>query len=777
MNREYTAEELSSKWGITVKSVTDLTYFENFEETTDHLIDPSKFRQTLKIEIFENGKQAVLDAIKIAEQSNDVYSARPNYIFYPELSAVTNSVNDTDLPQDIDPRIITPAPTNDPYSFFQYALDNSNIQQAWDITMNYEVKVGVLDTGIDGTHPDLDGKIALFAGHNYTSDEGDQWVDTNGHGTHVAGIIAAEINNGIGIAGVCDKVSLTSYRVVEICTGCGDSKCSGYHILTDWVVSAIVDAALNDIPILNLSLGGYGSASGSDLQAAMEWYRGLLVCSAGNGKKNDLGDFIGVNTDLPENYHVPSGCDGDNIISVASIDEYDQLAGDSNFGVETVDIAAPGVDIISTVPMANCPENCTDPLHAGIYRGYHQNSGTSMAAPYVAGIAALLKSYDYTLTTAEVKRFILEGATPVSALQGKILTGGKVNAYNSLILAINYSSVAQYGDLFTGCFTNDMNQPQVACFKKISSTQTNILIWDIVNGTVQFDNPTVAWIGDAAYNFLNDRVTVGDFNGDGFDDLAALYNVNGLSRVYVWRGGFTGFTKMTSNEIPLIISSEYAIGKVTAGDYNGDGKDDIAAFVNTGKESVGLYLWLGTSTTLSYQGSVWSESRAQEGFFDYKDSIVTGDFNNDGYDDIALLTCRLYMTHIDIYVWYGSNSGLQNSTCVAVYVDHNMELTVAPLLVGDFNGDGYDDLAAVYDYTNDDLSIFVWYGKATGFEVREHEFFNDYFYAVSLEGRVFVVDYNNDGKDDIMGFYDFNGENQALYKWYLLPSGYFAWQQ
>jgi subtilisin family serine protease len=247
----------------------------------------------------------------------------------------------------------------------------------------------VVDSGIDHHHPDIrnnmwasqDGRY----GWNFLDDNGDA-MDATGHGTHVAGTIGAVVNNFIGIAGVSLHVKIASLKI-------------GNHTFDLASAIAAIDYAnQNNIPILNNSWGGhYYSPS---LKHAIEQYDGLFVASAGNyGADNDY--FF----DYPTSYG------SDNIISVAASNQNDHLASFSNFGVESVDIAAPGTDILSLAPNG----------------GYDYQKGTSMAAPHVAGAAALLKSYRPDLSALDIKSIILSSVDKHPHFYGKIRSGGVLN--------------------------------------------------------------------------------------------------------------------------------------------------------------------------------------------------------------------------------------------------------------------------------------------------------------------------------------------------------------
>lgn len=289
--------------------------------------------------------------------------------------------------------------SNDPLYKYLWGIKKINTPLAWNYTTgSSEVVVGVIDTGIDYNHQDITENMwispnkKLFYGWNF-ADNNDNSIDTDGHGSHVAGTIGAVGNNGIGITGVCWNVRVASLKF-------------GLDIAS--AIAAIDFANSFNIQILNASWGG--RAYSYTLKYAIEHYNGLFIASAGNN---------GANNDIEPIY--PASYDSDNIISVAATDPYDTLARFSNYGVESVDIAAPGTDILSL----------------DLDGGYSPLNGTSMAAPHVAGVAALLKSYLPSISTSSLKNIILSSVNRNINLEGKILTGGLLDV-NAMFELLNY---------------------------------------------------------------------------------------------------------------------------------------------------------------------------------------------------------------------------------------------------------------------------------------------------------------------------------------------------
>lgn len=287
---------------------------------------------------------------------------------------------------------------NDTNRSSQWGLDKININDGWTIsTGSNTVKVGIIDSGVDASHQELSINSTLSKGYitGYTN----PGVDNIGHGTNVAGIIGAATNNQNGMSGICWNVDLISLRVV----------CDANGNFDNWAIrSAIIYAKNNGIDILNMSFGN--SSSNLLIKNAISNYSGLIVASAGNDTR-----------DNDTNPHYPSGYPYNNIISVGSSDSSDAISNFSNFGQTTVDLFAPGSSIYTTDKV---PSN---------YRYAH---GTSFAAPHVTAVAALIKSTNPSLSAIQIKNIILNNVDAIPSMTNKCVSGGRLNAYSSLLAAI-----------------------------------------------------------------------------------------------------------------------------------------------------------------------------------------------------------------------------------------------------------------------------------------------------------------------------------------------------
>jgi alpha-tubulin suppressor-like RCC1 family protein/subtilisin family serine protease len=279
-------------------------------------------------------------------------------------------------------------------------------QQAWDLTTgSSEVVVAVIDSGIDYTHPDLAGNIWSNPGMDYFNNDADPF-DDHGHGTHVAGTIGAVGNDGTGVVGVNWNVKLTACKFLS---AMGNGYTDGAIQCLQYL-KGLKDAGAN-IVATNNSWGG--GAYSQALYDAINNQRDILfIASAGN--KN-------FNADLFPSY--PASYDLPNVISVAATDASDDLAYFSYFGRRSVDLGAPGVDILSTLPASN---------YWLVTGGYGTLSGTSMAAPHVTGVAALLKAQQPGRDWREIRNLILSGGEPVPPLRDRTVTGRRLSAAGSL---------------------------------------------------------------------------------------------------------------------------------------------------------------------------------------------------------------------------------------------------------------------------------------------------------------------------------------------------------
>ena len=356
----------------------------------------------------------VAEAVREYEASPDVAYAEPNFKLEP--AAVPN-----------DPGYKNLWGLNNTGQTGGAADADIDAPEAWNTTTGSAgTVVAVIDEGVDIDHPDLAGNIwtnpGEIAGSRKDDDKNGYVDDVNGydfanddptvydpdpitgsgdeHGTHVAGTIAATGNDGNGITGVSWDAQTAALKFIGAEFG-----------YTSDAIEAINYAVLEGMPISNNSWGGGGKSQAlQDAIAKADARDHIFVAAAGNGGTDGVGDNNNVTPDYPSSFDNP------NIVAVAATDDTDRLASFSNFGSTTVDLAAPGVGILSTLPG----------------NSYGRYSGTSMAAPHVAGVTALIKSENPSLDAAGIKDRIPQFAEKKAGLENKVATGGRANADASL---------------------------------------------------------------------------------------------------------------------------------------------------------------------------------------------------------------------------------------------------------------------------------------------------------------------------------------------------------
>lgn len=277
---------------------------------------------------------------------------------------------------------LTGARPNDPLFPQQWPLETMDALRGWRVergTSN-DVVVAVIDSGVDYSHPDLQDRVV--AGFDFVNRDDDP-ADDNGHGTHVAGIVAAEPDNATGVAGVS-----WGARIMPLKACAGEDGCGMFE-----VAAAIAYAVQGGAKVVNLSLGGAAGGCPTELQLAAtlaEQRDVLLVASAGNSAQDGN----------PVMY--PAACEG--YVAVGATAADDRWAPFSEHGVY-VDLSAPGVAVPSTIPpgLAGVTDSPTTP-------GYGPADGTSMAAPHVSGLAALLFSLHPEWTPLQVEEHMEETA-------------------------------------------------------------------------------------------------------------------------------------------------------------------------------------------------------------------------------------------------------------------------------------------------------------------------------------------------------------------------------
>ncbi len=407
-----------------VKAIKDLTRFTGNIEDKRYL-NKESFRQILQIDLKTHSKKDVLDAISQIQKINGVlWAGTNNYSDLEDLSNTTPTAMSGNRYQD------------------QWGLHGTygiNAPSAWNYSIGSKtVKVGVIDTGI-AKHEDLQDN--LVAGWNFITNS-DDTDDIDGHGTSVAGIIGATGSANNGVLGVTWKVQIAPLKVskpTDVIQTDGTIK-KEERILDSAVGNAITWAIDNDVDILNMSFGNNYNGFFPSYKTILNNYKGLVVCAAGNYKNdNDATPYYPTNFSYGEEF-------SNRVISVGAIylngDIWDDEAlgnifpykSGSHYGANTVSIFAPGGRDITTT----CIKNDVWPNKISGYT--NEFGGTSAAAPFVAGVAALLYSqYEFSTMgfsnediAKQVKSTILFHSTYDSRYSGKCASGGRLNAAEAL---------------------------------------------------------------------------------------------------------------------------------------------------------------------------------------------------------------------------------------------------------------------------------------------------------------------------------------------------------
>ena len=298
-------------------------------------------------------------------------------------------------------------------------------------TGSSSVYIGIIDEGIQFTHPDLAANVWTnpfdqadgidndgngyvddihgwdFDGNNNSIYDGGKNGTLDDHGTHVSGTIGGVGGNGIGVAGVNWQVTLISGKFLGRRGGTTANAVKAVRYFTDLKTRH----GLNIVATSNSWGGGGFSQALADAIVDGAKANILFVAAAGNGGRDGVGDNNDSVASYPSNYNTTAGAGYDAVIAVAAISSTGALASFSNFGATTVDIGAPGVGVISTTA----------------FNSYSSFSGTSMATPHVSGAVALYASTHPGATAAQIRAAILSSAVPTASLANKTVTGGRLN--------------------------------------------------------------------------------------------------------------------------------------------------------------------------------------------------------------------------------------------------------------------------------------------------------------------------------------------------------------
>mgnify|MGYP004652816967 CR=1 FL=1 len=354
-----------------------------YNPNDSQMVNPSTYTRAIRLYLKEPSKDNALKYANELLENDYIYNVEPNTFGGMWFKTTTN----------------------DPDASMQWGMEKIKIYDAWDITTgSSNVTVGHIDTGICRTHEDLTSNVAAdgYAYKDATNNINENHlIDTVNHGTLTAGVIGAIGNNGKGISGVCWNVNIVS---LKSCVGASDE-----HPLL--VIQAIEYAQRHNIKLLNFSGGFYETNEFSnnykeDLYNAIRSFGGLIVVSAGNERLNIVKENENGQKLYPQSFNLS------NVLVVGATDSNDNKSDFSNYGQTTVDLFAPGENIYTTSNNGN----------------YTYQAGTSLAAPFVTGVAALLLSMEPNLTAVQLKTRIMENVDAIPALSNLCVSGGRLNA-------------------------------------------------------------------------------------------------------------------------------------------------------------------------------------------------------------------------------------------------------------------------------------------------------------------------------------------------------------
>jgi subtilisin family serine protease len=694
---------------------------------------------------FKNGtvSQAAVDshrniAAKVLEQFADLSWQR---VKLPSRMSVTNGMSyyrKLSEIADVQPNFYyhLEATPNDTQYSTMYGLPKISAPQAWDLsTGSSSIVVADIDTGMNYNHTDLAPNAWTNTGeipNNNIDDDGNGYVDDyygydfyfndsnpideNGHGTHTAGTIGAVGNNNQGVTGVNWNVKLMPIKIYD---SVGTTTTSAMLINAYNYIRIMKNRGVN-IVATNNSYGGCNEACGYD-QATKDALDALgdvgvlqAFAAGNNGTNNDTTPFY------PASYTSPS------IIAVASSTSTDARSSFSCFGATSVDLAAPGSSILSTVMSG----------------GYGTLSGTSMATPHVAGAAALLKSYNSTLSSASLKASLMNRVDQLSAWNGVVKTNGRMNVFSAMqtptvcdfqlanssqSVGITGGSVNVNATAGTNCdYSVKSNDSWITVSSGNPSSGNATISLTVAQNTSGADRSGTVKIADKTFTVnqsgpLAPRTAPIDFDGDGKTDYAVTQNSAGQMLWHIQRSqsGYlpVNFGLATDTPIPV--------------DFDGDRKTDVGVYRVDGTNQ-GYFYYLRSIDNV-FQSLSWGTIN------DF--SSNTQDFDGDGKADFTVI--RKTSGQL---IWYV----LKATGSVSVF---QFGIDTDKPIRGDFDGDSKADLAVYRPSAN---SFYYLRSSDNAFVAMP--------FGISSTDKIIPADFDGDGKTDIAVWRTTNGT------WYWLNS-------
>ncbi len=623
---------------------------------------------------------------------------------------------------------------NDPDLQKQSYLFRVNAPGAWDLlsqhTQQHQVVVAVLDTGVAIDHPDLASSIwhnpkeipgdGVDNDNNSYIDDVQGWdfitstpdprpkitpgysFDAVNHGTVVAGIIAAQANNALGIAGAAPGVKIMPLRVL-------DSTGAGNTILLSQAIDYAVENGAN---IINLSL--VGDVNDPHLAASIDAaYRAGVAVVAASGNQ----EHAGVNLNASPRYPV---CETDSInrvIGVAAVDENGTLASFSNYGSQCIDISAPGVDFYSTAVHSD-----TDPAFASYYSdGW---SGTSVAAPLVSSAIALIEEVAPTISLSEVYRILLSSTASISPTNPNPsdLGKGMLDMGKAVQMAIGLSR----------------STPAELVLSQGRGFEPRVSIED-KNGVIVSEFEAYARSFRGGVN-----TAVGDVDGDGSPDIVVVPASAGGPHVRIFdtqghlKGQFMAYDKKFTGGL-----------SVAVGDLNGDGTDEIIVAPLIGGKNGSEVRVFDPQGDMLYSFDAYGKK------FNGGVKLAVGDLDGDGIAEIITAPASAGGPHVRIF----SRSGDLKGQFMAFDPSFRGGLSIG---IGDVDGDGHQEIVAVQE-TDADVQARIF--NAQGQEKNRFPLYPE-IDSVEQPSDILVGDYTGDGQADILSYGLTAGSPLKLFDYY-----------
>lgn len=618
------------------------------------------------------------------------------------------------------------------------------------------IVVAIVDTGVDYNHDDLNsniwrnpgeiagdgidndgnGRIDDIFGWDFVDNDNDP-MDLNSHGTHLAGVIAAE-KNSFGITGVAYNAQIMPVRVLDENGGGRSSN----------VAAGIRYAAAQGADIINISLGTNSSSRAlEDAILDATSLGSLVVMAAGND-----GD---AQPDFPARYATHWG------IAVGAVDSDGEVADFSNQAGDTplAYVAAPGVSIYSTI--------------ADDSRDYSYKSGTSMATPYVAGVAALIKEANPELTGVEIRQ---------------ILTGQKGFTFNtgyedSLIDSSN--SLTSEDRTYVGDFNGDGSDELLMFTPDFGNRQTAYHVERDSQGLFVQKSEYNGSFQNSPYTLSDqDQVEIGDFDGDGIDELMVFgTNYRGINVAYQVKSSRDGvFTYETGYE-QNFLNSYHPLNsndRTYVGDFNGDGADEMVIFSTYNEnQAIGYHVERNDQGEFVRVGRYNGTLKGSPHRLRSSDRVEVGDFDGDGADELMVFSFNNRGVGVAYHAQTNSRGLLsyQQGYDNSIYSSYPLRRDDRTY-VGDFNGDGSDELIIVTSHYSGQEIAYHLERNSQGEFVRiggYTNYFQDSDYLLNRHDRVTVDDFDGDGSDELLIFTSQNN-TEIAYQVELNSQGLFAAQ-